>query len=256
MSDVEKKNDDKKEKKLSFFERLIVGNGVPKTHTNKSVHPVISEVIEVRNSEVVPLSSDSLSVPEVSVALRAEVIIPEHILPDPVFQGTPKLEVAESHIEKEKVPEPVIKKLAITVVEDAVEQALEIKEEKGALRETTSKVHEPVPFDESALFVPLRSVRVETNPTSVRAEISSEGLLSEAEYFYLGNGKALTSLADFLVYIESLSDGEWKDSVQDRKSHFVIWIETVFGTGKLARLIELADSQKEAVLYIRSFLGK
>jgi hypothetical protein len=247
------------QKKRGFFERLIVGNSVPKLRKKKVIRKIVSETPEIVLSQKIP---NSFTVSELRDVLKIQQITQE---PLPEKNNTsvggkvivPKLPIIEPIIEEKKPKEPVIKKLTVSIARDVKDENVGDVEKSTFGTDIDAKKYEPVLFDESALFVPLRNTKEEDNHAVKFATSTSSGyILSETEYFYLDSGRALTSLQDFLVYVESLSDDEWKRSVRDRKSNFALWIETVFGTGKLARLIELADSQKEAVLYIRSFLEK
>lgn len=258
MSNPEHTKKDEHGKKRSLFERLIVGNSAPKLRKKKVIRKMISKNQETPLTKEYP---NSLTVAELRDVLAIErdmpalpvVKKPEHS----ILESTPQLRSSEPDVRVEKVAERMVKKLTVSFAEETPEA--DPKPEKISIPSLNISYErrEPVPFDEDALFVPLRSVKEQEKKIEKSGlHATVQGSLPETEYFYLDNGKALTSLEDFLFYVESLSNTEWKELVYNRKSNFVLWIEMVFGSSKLARLLELADSQKEAVLYIRSFLDK
>ena len=101
----------------------------------------------------------------------------------------------------------------------------------------------PIPFNEDALFVPLRS----------SYEFKKETPLQKDTYFYIDGGTVLTSIEDLLEYIESPLPEHWDMFVQKR-GEIIVWVESVFVYPKLSKLLNLADTKAEAVAFIRSVI--
>ncbi len=245
------------QKKRGFFERLIVGKKAPKVQKKVirkkilNIQGIPHEPVHVAISPIITVSYPLANPLDVATNLSAQSFnIPaiEEVVPAPSF----------TEISQEVKEEPIVKKLIVELFEEeglAQEEVFDAVIEVLIPEECTP---EPIPFDEDALFVPLRNSFQGSAPQAKVNQKNSTELsrpIEECDYYHSGEGVVFTSLFDLVAYLENVSDADFESKVLPQRALLYRWIETLFESKKLITLLELADTRKEALGYIKAALA-
>lgn len=166
-------------------------------------------------------------------------------------------------------PQKIKKKIVrISHTQESKKEVLSVSETKPAVKKlsiVSEDAHSPIaevpkivpaPFDSDALFVPIGShvrqgsVVIETPESPVLMAYEDSKNAGKVTYFNFGNGIAVNTLHGLEIYIKSLSEEDFKDQFLVQREKVSDWVNAELKESKLAKLLLLADSKDEALLYM------